>query len=121
MQRRIVFIDDSPTTRDLAAMALSDTGYEVQTCADAASGLYAVQVAEQTLAAIVVDTHLPGVDTAGLVAKLRAAAPLTPLVFLLDCGPLPPDTRLVQQYSAHSLAKPFTSQELLSVTEAALR
>jgi DNA-binding response OmpR family regulator len=120
MKRGIVFIDDSPMTRDLAAMALSDAGYEVQTCVDADTMLRAVQTRGSFLAAVIIDTHLPGVDVPRLVAELRAAAPDTPLVFLLDSGPLSPDTHLAQQYSAHTLAKPFTPRELLLVMKSAL-
>lgn len=121
MKRCIVFIDDSPMTRDLAAVALSDTGCEVQTCPDAEAGLRAVQAKGPALAAVVVDTHLPGANVAHLVASVRAMAPDIPLIFLLDCGPRPPDTQLARQYSASTLAKPFTPQELLEVTQAALR
>lgn len=120
MKRCIVFIDDSPMTRDLAAMALSDIGCEVQTCSDAEEGLRAVRAHGPALAAVVIDTHLPGANVAHLVAAVRATVPQIPLIFLLDCGPRPPDTQLAQQYSASTLAKPFTPQELLAVTQAVL-
>lgn len=117
---KILFIDDSPTTRALAEAALEEAGYRVMACADAETGLRGAAVMPGPRA-MVVDTYLPGTDVVVLVARLRILVPRSPLLALLERDS-PVDHQLEQQLRAEAyLIKPFAPRQLVATVQEVLQ
>ena len=66
----VLVVDDEPDKRLLLAFALENEGYEVQTAADGAEGLAAVE--EQQPDLIVTDVMMPRMDGYEMIRRVRA-------------------------------------------------
>src|SRR5262249_26132482 len=66
----VLVIDDSVTFRSALAAALEDAGYHVLAAASGEQGLR--MAADARPAAVIVDGHLPGIDGATVLRRLRA-------------------------------------------------
>ncbi|HIE50560.1 MAG TPA: response regulator [Armatimonadetes bacterium] len=119
MGRRIVLIDDSPTTRAIARLVLAAAGYEPIACADVWGGLR-VLAEPPPPCAVVVDTYLPGSDTRVVIARIRANAPGVPLIAVLEPG-YSPEEILELFEPASYLVKPYAPRELVDAVQDALR
>jgi CheY-like chemotaxis protein len=78
--RRVLYVDDEPAIRVLAAMLLERLGCEAVT-ADSADGAERLLVRPGMIPdAVVTDLHMPGADGLELVRRLRAKVPTVPIV-----------------------------------------
>ncbi len=81
--RRVLVIDDDPSIREVAAVALSAFGgHEVTTAVDGTAG---IKLARRVLPdAILLDVMMPSVDGPTVLARMRAVDVLrdVPVVFL---------------------------------------
>jgi len=80
----VLLIDDSETFRQALREALEGAGYRVSLAADGEEGLRTA--AAQRPAAIIVDRHMPGLDGAGVIRRLRLDPALRSTPCLLLTG-----------------------------------
>jgi DNA-binding response OmpR family regulator len=116
---RILVVDDDTTSRQLSALALSSSGYHVDTAEDGAAGWEALHKENYDL--LITDNSMPKVSGLELVQKIRSASMKLPVV--MASGAIPAEAlngnRLLQL--AATLLKPFTIDELLSTVKNVLR
>jgi CheY-like chemotaxis protein len=110
----LLVVDDEPAVRLLACRILREAGY---TCIEADSGLAAlgrIQSDEQRLDAMVVDIRLPDLSGLDLVRLTRGLRPGTPALFISGYAQPAMEEPQLQQLLQSFLAKPFTSEQLVS-------
>jgi CheY-like chemotaxis protein/HPt (histidine-containing phosphotransfer) domain-containing protein len=74
---RVLIIDDDMVSREVMATVLTMTGYDVQTAADGAESLTVLDSHAFSPDVILMDTQMPGINGAGLIAQLRARSGAT--------------------------------------------
>ncbi|MCK7501573.1 MAG: response regulator transcription factor [Comamonadaceae bacterium] len=79
--RELLVVDDNPPTRYATSRVLRAAGYQVR---EAATGGDALAQADATIAAVVLDVHLPDIDGFEVCQRLRARADTArvPVVYL---------------------------------------
>ena len=77
----IVVVEDEDALRKLAARILTDLGYEVIACCDAASALSVVEKLTRPIDLLFTDVIMPGMSGRDLAAHLRAARPSLRVLF----------------------------------------
>jgi DNA-binding response OmpR family regulator len=77
---RVLVIEDDEAIRSVLERGLRAEGFEVDTCADGATGLW--RALEGDHAAVVLDLLLPGLNGYGVCEKLRAEGVTTPILVL---------------------------------------
>lgn len=77
---RVLVIEDDEAIRSLLERGLRVEGFEVDSCADGASGLW--RALDRTHAAIVLDLLLPGLNGYSVCERLRAEGVTTPILVL---------------------------------------
>lgn len=77
---RVLVIEDDDAIRSVVERGLRAEGFEVDTCADGASGLW--KALEGGYQAIVLDLLLPGMNGYSVCAKLREEGDTTPILVL---------------------------------------
>ncbi|MFC8599658.1 MULTISPECIES: response regulator [unclassified Isoptericola] len=117
----MVVIDDDPSIREVAALALSVVGgHEVHTAGDGEAGL---EVARRVRPdAILLDVMMPVLDGPTVLGRLRAVPELreVPVVFLTAKVGTPDISRLDGLGAAAVLTKPFDPLRLAAELAAAL-
>jgi DNA-binding response OmpR family regulator len=78
MSRKVLFIDDDPHWREIAAVALADAGHDVLTAADATEGMQKSEGGEIGL--IVLDLNLAGESGLMLMKYLNRNHPGVPIL-----------------------------------------
>lgn len=78
----ILIVDDEAVIRDLATMALSRCGYQVECASTAAEAMAQFQSRDGGFAAVVVDKNLAGSCGEELLEGLRRVAPDLPAVLI---------------------------------------
>lgn len=106
--RRVLVIDDDPSIREVAALALAAFGgHEVTTAGDGAEG---VELARRVLPdAILLDVMMPTVDGPTVLARIRGVDALrdVPVVFLTAKVGAPDMSRLDGLGAVAVIPKPF--------------
>ncbi|MFE6970571.1 response regulator [Isoptericola sp. NPDC057653] len=119
--RRVVVIDDDPSIREVAALALSAVGgHEVHTAGDGTAGL---EVARRVRPdAILLDVMMPVHDGPTVLGRIRAVPELVdvPVVFLTAKVGTPEISRLDGLGAVAVLTKPFDPLRLSDELAAAL-
>jgi two-component system cell cycle sensor histidine kinase/response regulator CckA len=114
----ILVVDDEQGVREFACLALERRGYRVRS---AASGEAALQIFDEpgvSIALLVTDVRMPGMQGPDLAKHLRERQPSLPVVFITGYAvegvleDVPGPTMV--------LHKPFTSLALVNVVRAAL-
>ncbi|MGC1381973.1 MAG: response regulator transcription factor [Candidatus Baltobacteraceae bacterium] len=118
MNARIAVIDDEPNIRDLLALALGHSGFDVRCAADGAAGLALVEEWSPDL--IVLDVMLPKASGFELLPLLRRITDV-PIVMLSARGELEDKVEGLAHGADDYLSKPFEISELLAHVEAKLR
>lgn len=102
----ILFVDDDPFYRDMAAAALDDAGYDVTLAVDGASAIDLVQ--HETFDLVVVDLSMPGISGYDVIERLHGADGRPSIPTLVITGR--EDTQSVEQAfhvgASSFLAKP---------------
>lgn len=110
MKSTVLIVDDSPSTAQIARLALTRTACQVEVTASVPQALELVS-SHLSPQVVVVDAYLPGVQPGGFLFRLREAAPRAALVLLLERGVFaPPTPRLAAQ-----LFKPLQPRRFCSV------
>jgi two-component system response regulator MtrA len=115
---RIAVIDDEPNIRDLLALALGHSGFDVRCAADGAAGLALVQEWSPDL--IVLDVMLPKASGFELLPMLRRITG-APIVMLSARGEVEDKVEGLAHGADDYLSKPFEISELVAHIKAKLR
>jgi two-component system chemotaxis sensor kinase CheA len=117
-RRRVLLVDDSPTTRTLERSILESAGYQVATAAD---GEEAWAILEREGAdALVADVEMPRLDGFALTERVRASPALSALpVVLVTAREAEADRRrgLAAGASAYLVKSTFDQRSLLDTLE----
>ena len=113
--RLIIVVDDDEAVREVCADGLRDAGYEVEAFARGDDALRAV--ARATVAVLVVDWRMPGLDGAEVARRARA---LTPGLGVLMITGNPGEAAAPARSAgiARLLTKPFDLTDLVSAVTA---
>ena len=119
MTRRILIVEDDPSTAAYLAKGLGEAGYAVEQCADGRDGLFLAS--EGVFDLIVADRMLPGLDGVAMVGALRAAGVTAPVLFLSALASVDNRVDGLRAGADDYLCKPFSFAELSARVEALLR
>lgn len=119
MTKKILVVEDDPTTADYVARGFEENGYVVDVAADGRDGLF--HATDGHYAAIVLDRMLPGMDGLAALGAIRAAGIDTPVIVLSALGSTDERVKGLKSGSDDYLAKPFAFSELLARVEALQR
>ncbi|MEZ4501074.1 MAG: response regulator [Dehalococcoidia bacterium] len=109
---RVLIVDGDPAVRALATILLAEEGIEVIEAADGAHALELL-AGEVEVDALLLDIHVPGMDSRAFVREAREHGIHTPVIVLSHAyGP----GTLAEELSAQGhLRKPFTPEDLIRV------
>ena len=118
---RILVVDDDEHVRSTIARLLSAQGHEIAEASDGAAAADAIGQSPFDL--LIIDLVMP--DQGGIETIMRIHVDSKSIPTIVMSGKIPINeeavNRLVERYGARGvLAKPFTSQELADVVNAAL-
>jgi two-component system, cell cycle sensor histidine kinase and response regulator CckA len=110
---RVLLVEDDDAVRAVTHQMLARHGYDVELARDGLEALVRVQAAAVPFALVVTDVVMPGMRGRELAERLRQLDPTQRVLFVSGYAD---DLTLVDDVSstsAHFLAKPFTTAELL--------
>lgn len=116
---RILFVDDEPVLRSLGQLVLARSGYAVDTASDGAEAWAALH--EQEYHLLITDNHMPCLTGLGLIQKIRRARMSLPIILASAMLSAYPDEALPWLEGGAVLAKPFTTEKLVSVVHEVLQ
>lgn len=119
MTKKILVVEDDPTTADYIVSGLEQNGFIVDHAGDGRDGLF--HATDGKYAAIVLDRMLPGMDGLSALRALRAAGIQTPVIILSALGSTDERVRGLKTGADDYLTKPFAFSELLARIEALQR
>jgi two-component system cell cycle sensor histidine kinase/response regulator CckA len=117
----VMVVDDEAAIREIVKVTLENNGYTVITADDGTEAVATLAGEKRCISAVLVDLMMPFMDG---IATIRAMQRLGPqLKFLAISGLM--DQARISQLSELSdvkfLAKPFTTEQILSILESVLR
>jgi DNA-binding response OmpR family regulator len=112
-RKRILVVDDDATSRRALAQVLNEEGYDAAEAADGeeAAGMLAAYHPELVLT----DLAMPRLDGRGLVARLRAQLPGTPVIILTAQAALDARRAADRMGVEGFVNKPIHFEELLAL------
>jgi two-component system OmpR family response regulator len=119
MSKKILVVEDDPTTADYVASGLEQNGFVVDRATDGRDGLF--HATDGNYSAIVLDRMLPSMDGLTVLSAIRAAGIQTPVIVLSALGSTDERVKGLKAGSDDYLAKPFAFSELLARIEALQR
>jgi two-component system OmpR family response regulator len=115
MTKKILVVEDDATTADYIAKGLVENGYVVDRATNGLDGLF--HALDGPYAAVILDRMLPGMDGLAVLAAMRAAGAITPVIILSALGSTDERVKGLKAGSDDYLAKPFAFSELLARLE----
>jgi two-component system, OmpR family, response regulator len=116
---RVLVVDDEPSLCELLSMALRYEGWDVTTAQD---GTAAVKAAREFRPdAVVLDVMLPDMDGLEVLRRLRADAPLVPVVFLTAKDAVEDRIAGLTAGGDDYVTKPFSLEEVAARLRGLLR
>ena len=117
MKRRVLIVENIATVRRVAQRTLEQHGYEVAVSEDGREGLEQAQRSSPDL--IFVDLYMPHLSGRDFCASLRAIANLraTPVILMSARSSDLSDATLAETGATDAIAKPFSPEALIAVTE----
>jgi two-component system OmpR family response regulator len=116
---RILVIEDDAEAANYLVKGLSESGHHVDLAAEGRQGLE--RACSGSFDAMIIDRMLPGLDGLSIVAALRAAKNLTPVLVLSALGDVEERVKGLRAGCDDYLSKPFAFSELLARLEALSR
>jgi two-component system OmpR family response regulator len=107
---KLLVIEDDAATADFVVNGLEEAGYTVDHTANGRDGLFLAT--DGSYACIVLDRMLPGIDGMAVLAALRGAGVVTPVIVLSALGAPEDRVRGLTSGADDYLTKPFTFAEL---------
>ncbi|GGB16698.1 DNA-binding response regulator [Sphingomonas metalli] len=119
MTRKILIVEDDPSTAAYLEKGLVEAGYSVETSADGRDGLFLAS--EGVFDLVIADRMLPGIDGLSMVGALRAAKIATPVLVLSALASVDDRVDGLKAGADDYLCKPFSFAELSARIEALVR
>lgn len=113
IDRRILLVEDNPTTRDLVEAMIARLGYQLSTvdCGEQALVLWG----ESPFDLILMDCQMPGIDGYETTARLRTAGCRAPILALTARAQWDDPARCLQAGMDDYMSKPFKQKDLLEM------
>jgi DNA-binding response OmpR family regulator len=119
MSKTVLVVEDDPAICRGLVDALQFAGYQVIACEDGADGLQTALSAELDL--VVLDVMLPKKNGFEILAEIRGARPLLPVILVTARGAEQDRIHGLETGADDYVVKPFSSKELLARVGAVLR
>jgi DNA-binding response OmpR family regulator len=116
---RILVVDDDNNTRQQSVNVLVGSGYDVEGVKDGAAGWDALQASDYDL--VVTDNKMPKMTGIEMIAKLRSARMVVPVIMATGLLPTEEFIRKPWLKPDATLQRPFTNDELLETVRNVLR
>jgi nitrogen regulation protein NR(I) len=113
MNDRILVVDDETNMRKVLSAVLRRAGYGVETAADGAEALVALETG--TYSAVLTDLRMPNMDGMALLRAVIARWPDLPVVVLTAHGTVDTAVEAIKAGGFDFVSKPFDQKELISV------
>lgn len=117
----ILLVDDEPPVLNTAALLLKSYGYRVLTASSGAAALELHTENAREIRALLTDLMMPDMDGIALANELRTRSPQLPCAVMSGLLSSENRARLADAKIRGLLAKPFRTEELLSVLQRLLR
>jgi DNA-binding NtrC family response regulator len=118
MKSRILVVDDEPVIADNLRLTLEREGYEVETAASTVGAMLRVEEREFSLG--IVDLMLPDGDGLHLLRLLRGKDPSLEVIIMTGHSSISKAVEATKQGAFYFVAKPFDSEEMLTLVAKAL-
>ena len=111
--RKVLIVDDEPVVCRVLKIGLEKTrDYDVSVCTDSLEALLVIKAQRPTI--ILVDVNMPGLSGLQLVRQLRTDESTRSIPCIFMTGNLVPgETVEEENVKTASIAKPFTTPELI--------
>jgi len=116
---RVLVVDDEPNIADVISMALRYQGFTVETAADGAAALRAVEAFRPDL--LVLDIMLPDMEGFEVARRLGERRSQVPIIFLTARDATQDKIRGLTMGGDDYVTKPFSLEELVARVRAILR
>lgn len=117
---RILFVDDAPELRELAAAMLRRAGFEVEAAADGWEACQRITARPDDFDVVITDQHMPGLTGRELARRVAALRPDLPVILVSGLDePADPSAAGGPVYR-EMVTKPFTDQALCLAVQRAL-
>ena len=116
---RILVVEDDDKIASFVIKGLEQSGFAVDHANNGEEGLFLVQT--EPYDAAIIDVMLPVIDGLSLIAEMRKAKILTPVIILSAKHSVEDRVRGLQSGSDDYLVKPFIFTELLARVQALIR
>jgi DNA-binding NtrC family response regulator len=118
MKPRILVVDDEPIIADNLRLTLEREGYEVQTAGNTVTSMLKLEEHEFSLA--LVDLVLPDGDGLHLLRLLKGKDPSLEVIIMTGHSSIAKAVEATKQGAFYFVAKPFDSDEMLTLVAKAL-
>ncbi|MEW6270013.1 MAG: sigma-54 dependent transcriptional regulator [Thermodesulfobacteriota bacterium] len=115
MPEAILIAEDEPGVRESLAEVLRDAGYTVETAADGATALAALERRE--FAIVVTDLRMPGADGLSVLRRARELSPQTVVMVMTAHGSIETAVEALRAGAADYVLKPVLFDDLLAKVE----
>ena len=114
----ILIVDDDPSLRQVMSMQLEEMGYRAVA---ASSGDEALQIlGSETVALVITDYRMPGMNGLELLEKIRPEYPLLPVIMITAFGSIGNAVEAIKAGAFDYISKPIDFDQLAIVVRRAL-
>jgi len=118
MKQRVLVVDDEPVIADNLRLTLEREGYEVETAGNTVTAM--LQMEEHEFSLAVVDLVLPDGDGLHLLRLLKSKDPSLEVIIMTGHSSISKAVEATKQGAFYFVAKPFDSEEMLTLVTKAL-
>ena len=119
MKHHVLVIDDESAVREVIALQLKDTRYEVLTAEDGEQAIEVLNANPLSVDVIICDVRMPKIGGVEAVAYFRKEFPSTPVVVLTGFPDVNLAVDFMKQGVIEFLVKPVEKAQLVEVVEKA--
>ncbi|HEX4948128.1 MAG TPA: sigma-54 dependent transcriptional regulator [Blastocatellia bacterium] len=120
MKPRFLIAEDEADLRDLLQDDLEDAGYETIVAVDGGAALMLLENEAEPIDVLITDVKMPGLTGDEVLKASRAKRPEIPVIVITAFGSVEQAVEMVKNGAFQYLTKPFETNELIQVIEAAL-
>jgi two-component system cell cycle sensor histidine kinase/response regulator CckA len=121
MQDLVLIVDDEPTVRSVAARMVEHVGFTTLQASDGVAGVDLFRANADSIACVLLDVSMPGIDGAQALQLMRAIRPDAPIVLMSGYAGEELAERFAQLRPDGFLYKPFDIAELKACLEGVIR